>query len=149
MHEQNLLNLATKVEFAKLSTSQKNAHCVSRCIDKPRHPSPKKSVDANMEENHPRDLPFDHGIKSVWKVIVSYEQREMGVLKQHNKKLNLCVRQIPEAAESLFGRLLRSNKHYAPLYIKFCMKVCDFMHAKCICHRYLSQKTSCDEKSWQ
>ena len=72
-----------------------------------------------MEESHLRDLPFEHGIKSLWRMVVCFRERELSDLKYQKKKLNLCEWHIPEALESLFEGLLRSYRFHAPLFTKF------------------------------
>ena len=61
-----------------------------------------------MDESHLRDLPFEHGIKSLWKLVVCYRERELADLKYQMKKLNLCDWHILEARESPFAGLLIS-----------------------------------------
>ena len=54
---------------------------------------PSKALDANMKEGHLRNLPFDHGIKSLW----NCEEIE-----------SVCVRHKPETLENPFAGLLSS-----------------------------------------
>ena len=51
-----------------------------------------------------------------------YEERELADLKHPQKKLDLCLRHIPEAIESPFARLLCSYKYHVLLFIKFAQK---------------------------
>ena len=71
-----------------------------------------------MDESHPRDVPFEHGIKSLWRLVVCYREKKLADLK-YQKKLNLCEWHIPEALESPFVGLLRSYRSHAPLFTKF------------------------------
>ena len=74
-----------------------------------------------MEESHLRDLPFEHGVKSLWRLIVCYRERELADLK-YQKKLNLYEWHIPEDLESPFAGLLHSYRSHAPLFTKFCIE---------------------------
>ena len=56
---------------------------------------------------------------------------------------------IPEALESPFAGLLRSYGSHAPLFTKFYIETCEFMHIKCSYCKPLSQKISRDEKNLQ
>ena len=84
-----------------------------------------------MEESHQLGLPFDNGVKSLWKLVVGYKKKGACQLEHHKKKVNLGMLQIPEALESQFTRPLRSERYHAPLFMKFCVKNCDFMHINC------------------
>ena len=44
-----------------------------------------------IEDSHPRGLPFDLGIESVWRLVMCYKKRELANLNYQTKKLNLCV----------------------------------------------------------
>ena len=101
-----------------------------------------------MKESHLHNLPFKHGIKSLWRLVASYRERELANLK-YQKKLNLCEWHIPEALESPFAGLLCSYKSHTPLFTKFCIETCDFMHIKYSYCKPLSQKISHDEKNLQ
>ena len=57
---------------------------------------PSKTIDADMKEKHLQGLSFDHGIKSLRRLLMSCDKKEPGDIK-HQKKLNLCVRHKPEA----------------------------------------------------
>ena len=46
--------------------------------------------------SHLHDLPFEHGMKSLWRLVVCCRDRELADLK-YQKKLNLCEWHIPEA----------------------------------------------------
>ena len=75
---------------------------------------------------------------------MNYKERVLANFKHHKKKL--CVRHIPEVSKSSFAGFLCSNKYHAPLFIKFGVKVCDFVHIQCSYGRLLSQKISRDEE---
>ena len=103
---QSFLNLAAKVKFTKMSNPQEKPHGVSwnlrnavglyrRCQTS----KPSEILDANMEESHLRGPSFDHGLKSSWRLAVWYKKRKLADLK-HQKNLNLCVWDTPEALES-------------------------------------------------
>ena len=86
-----------------------------------------ETLDENMEESHLRGLPFDHGIKNFWRLVVSYKERELADLKYQKKKLNLFLAHLPEALVSSFVGFFRSYRFLAPLFTKFCIKVCYFI----------------------
>ena len=52
-----------------------------------------------MVKSHLCNLPFKHGIKSLWRLVVCYRERELADLK-YQKKLNVWEWHIPEALES-------------------------------------------------
>ena len=98
--------------------------------DEVRHASPGNTLDANMEECHFRGLPFDRSMKSLSILVVCYKESKLAGLKHKKKKLNLCDHHTPEALESPFARVPRNYKYHARQLIKFCAKVCDFIHIK-------------------
>ena len=51
------------------------------------------------------------GIKGVWRLVVSYKESQLADLKHQKKKLNLCVRHVPEALESSFAGFLQITLH--------------------------------------
>ena len=53
--------------------------------------------------SHLHDLPFEHGMKSSWRLVVCCIDRELADLKYQKKKLNQCEWHIPEARKSLFA----------------------------------------------
>ena len=107
----------------KMSTLQEKAQCVSWFTETKSHTSKhSKTLDASMEKSHLCDLPFEHGIKSLWRLVVCYREKELADLK-YQKKLNQCEWHIPEAIESPFAGLLRSYRSHAPLFTKFCKKL--------------------------
>ena len=75
-----------------------------------------------------------------------HKKRKLADLKHLKKKLDLCVWHKPEALESAFAGILRSYRYHSPLFIWFCINVCDFMHVKRSNYRLLGQKISRDEE---
>ena len=65
MIEQNLLNVAAQVEFIKSEHSVGKSPERFLFIETKSDIQVQENLDANVEENHPRGLPFDHGIKSL------------------------------------------------------------------------------------
>ena len=115
----------------KMSTLQEKAQCVFWFIEKKSDIKHSETLVASMEESHLHDLPFEHGIKSLWRLVVCYRKKKLVHLKYQKKKLNLCKWHIPEALESPFARLLRSYRSHASLFKKFCIETYDFRHVKC------------------
>ena len=63
MIEQNLVNLASQVEFMKMNTPKENAHCVSKFMKGKSDVQVQQNFDANIEKSYLQGLPFDHDIK--------------------------------------------------------------------------------------
>ena len=125
----------------KMSTPQEKAQHISWFIQT------KSDIQAQRNfrhkygtRSHLRDLSFKHGIKSLWRMVACYRERELADLKYQKKKLNLCEWHIPEARERPFAGLLRSYRSHAPLFTKFCIETCDCMHIMCSYCKPLSQK---------
>ena len=72
-----------------MSTPQEKAQCVSWFIETKSVIQAQRNLHASMEESHLHDLPFEHGIKSLWRLVVCYRERELADLKYQKKKLNL------------------------------------------------------------
>ena len=53
--------------------------------------------------SHLHDLPFEHGMKSLWRLVVCCREREMADLRYQKKKLNLCEWHKPDALERRFA----------------------------------------------
>ena len=53
------------------------------------------------------------------------------------------------ALKSPFAGLLHSYRSQAPLFTKFCIETCDFIHIKCSYCKALTQKISHDENNLQ
>ena len=80
-----------------------------------RHPSP---AELETQREPPAiGLPYDLDIKSLWRLLVCYKERELADLKHQKKKSNLGEWHVPEAQESPFAELLRSYRCHAPLFI--------------------------------
>ena len=56
-----------------------------------------------MEESHLCNLPFEHGIKSLWRLVVCYREWELTDLKYQKKKLNLCELYTRSPRKSIRG----------------------------------------------
>ena len=72
-----------------MSTPQEKAQCVSWFIETKSDTKHSETLDESMEESHLRDLPFEHGKKSLWSLVVCYRERELANLKYQKKRLNL------------------------------------------------------------
>ena len=115
----------------KIITPQEKSQCASWFIET------KSDIQAQQNfrykvwrQSYLRDPPFEHGIKSLWRLVVHYRKRELADLKYQKKTLNLWEWHIPEALERSFSGLLRSYRLHAPLFTKFCIETCDFMQLK-------------------
>ena len=115
-----------------MSTPQEKAQCVSWFIET------KSDIQAqrNFRRKYGRKLPARPSIrawhKKFMETVVWYKERELADLKYQEKKLNLCEWHILEALKKPFVRFLRSYKSHAPIFTKFCIETCYFMHIKCI-----------------
>ena len=85
-------------------------------------------------------------IKSLWRLVVCYRERELADLKYQKKKLNQCMWHIIKTLKSPFAGLLCSYRSHTPLFTKFGIETCDFMHINCSYCKLLSQKISRDKK---
>ena len=126
------MNLVAKVEFMEMSTPQEKALCVSWFIET------KSDIQAqrNFRGKYGRKPPARPTIRAWYKKFMEtgsvLQRREAGrpQMSEEIESVPVAYR-LPEALESSFAGLLRNYKSHAPLFTKFCIENCDFMHIKC------------------
>ena len=139
------MNLVAKVQIKKMSTPQKNAQCISWFIETSQTSKHSKTLDASMEESHLDDLPFEHDIKSLWRLVVCYRERA-GRPKLSEKIKSVQVAYTRSPRKSICEA---STQLQIPPFTKFFIQTCNFMHIKCNYCKPLSQKINCNEKNLQ
>ena len=133
----------------KLSTPQEKAQCVSWFIET------KSDIQAqrNFRRKYGRKPPERPTIRAWHKKFMetgSVLQRKGAGRPQRSEEEIESVRvaYTRSPRKSIRGAL-RSYRSHAPLFTKFCIETCDFMHIKSSYCKPLSQKISRDEKNLQ
>ena len=134
----------------KMSTPQEKAQCVSWFIET------KSDIQAqrNFRRKYGRKPPARPTIRAWHNKFMetcNVPQRKGPGRPQTSEEEIESVRvaYIRSLIENPFAGLLRSYRSHAPLFTKFCIKTCNYMHIKCSYCKLLSQKISCDEKKLQ
>ena len=138
-----------KAEFMKMSTPQEKAQCVSWFIET------KSEIQAqrNFRRNYRKKPPARPIIRAWHKKFIetgSVLQRKgadrLQISEEEIESMRVAYSRSPR--KSIRG-LLCSYRFDAPLFTKFCIETCDFMHTKCSYCKLLSQMISRDENNLQ
>ena len=136
------MNLVAKVEFIKMSTPQEQAQCVSWFIET----KSDIQVQWNFRCKYGRK-PFAQPTIQAWHK--NFIETGSGLQRKGTGQPQISGEEI-ESVQAAYTRSPRNSyKSHTPLFTKFCIETCDFMHIKYSYCKPLSQKISHNEKNLQ
>ena len=131
-----------------MSTPQQKAQCVSWFIETKSDIQTQRDFRRKYGRKPPARPTIGAWHKKFMETGSVLQRKGAGRLQISEEKIE-SVRVAYQKLWKLPSRLLRSYRSHAPLFTKFCIETCDFMHIKCSYCKPLSRKINHDEKNLQ